>query len=152
MDPEILTVWVDDQCTTTKQGQQHIEQLLKHDAQPSVTGSLLRTLIEQHNLELGFGIPICKAPYWQFRYILTDTWIKNTWEFTSRYDITINDNVPNLLLRCNEDSFLMLRFTEDGFSGKDLVRLNICHIYLLVSTVSDIASGDGTYMLPFPHS
>jgi hypothetical protein len=30
---------------------------------------LIRTLIEQHNLELGLGIPIFKAPYRQFRYL-----------------------------------------------------------------------------------
>eukprot|EP00978_Attheya_sp_CCMP212_P022900 scaffold69152_cov82-Attheya_sp.AAC.1 len=131
------------------QGQQHIEQLLKHGAQKSVTGSLLRTLIEQHNLELGLGILIFKAPYRQFRYLSTETWVKNTWEFTSRYDITINDSVPNLLLRCNEDSFLMACLADHGFSGKDLARLNICRLYLQVATVSDIASGDGTYMLPF---
>eukprot|EP00978_Attheya_sp_CCMP212_P006315 scaffold14292_cov60-Attheya_sp.AAC.2 len=131
------------------QGQQHIEQLLKHGAQTSVTGSLLQTLIEQHNLELGLGIPKFRVPYQKFRYLSTDTWIKNTWEFTCRYDITINDTVPNLLLLCNEDSFLMARFAGHGFLGKDLVKLNICRLYLQVSTVSDIASGDGTYMLPF---
>eukprot|EP00978_Attheya_sp_CCMP212_P043483 scaffold284906_cov58-Attheya_sp.AAC.1 len=65
------------------------------------------------------------------------------------YDITINDTVPNLLLRCKEDSFLMARFADHGFSGKDLARLNICHLYLQVSTVLDIVSGDGTYMLSF---
>eukprot|EP00978_Attheya_sp_CCMP212_P024904 scaffold79025_cov34-Attheya_sp.AAC.1 len=43
----------------------------------------------------------------------------------------------------------MARFADHGFSGKDLARLNICRLYLQVTTVSDIASGDGTYMLPF---
>eukprot|EP00978_Attheya_sp_CCMP212_P031783 scaffold121357_cov60-Attheya_sp.AAC.3 len=43
----------------------------------------------------------------------------------------------------------MAQFAEHGFSGKDLAMQNICRLYLQVSTVSDIASGDGTYMLPF---
>eukprot|EP00978_Attheya_sp_CCMP212_P047268 scaffold421287_cov61-Attheya_sp.AAC.4 len=46
------------------QGQQQIEKLLlKHGAQPLVTGSLFCNLIEQHNLEPSLGIPIFKGPY-----------------------------------------------------------------------------------------
>jgi hypothetical protein len=49
------------------QGQQHICQLLKHGTQPSVTGELLHTLIELHNLELGVATPMLKADYKEYR-------------------------------------------------------------------------------------
>jgi hypothetical protein len=133
-----------------RQGQQHICQLLKHGTQLSVTGELLHTLIELHNLELGIATPMLKADYKKYRYLATDTWMKNTWEFTDRNNITVIDVVPNLKLQCINDSFLMARFAEHGFSGSDLAKLKFCRLYLLqVCTISDIASGDGKHVLPY---
>ena len=53
-----------------------------------------------------------------------------------------------LQLRRVNDAFLMEIFLHHGFAKFQLWQLNQCRIFLRVSTVSDITSGNGHYVLP----
>jgi hypothetical protein len=49
---------------------------------------------------------------------------------------------------CREqDRFLVLAFQENGFRLSQLAALNRCRSFLQVSTVSDISSGDSSFIL-----
>eukprot|EP00978_Attheya_sp_CCMP212_P046357 scaffold387097_cov28-Attheya_sp.AAC.1 len=69
------------------QGAQHVEALIRHGPSPSVTGDLMRRLIERHNLELGLHTSILRANYRIFHKLVTKTWMKNTWEYIHTHDI-----------------------------------------------------------------
>eukprot|EP00978_Attheya_sp_CCMP212_P021526 scaffold62934_cov76-Attheya_sp.AAC.1 len=74
--------------------------------------------------------------------------MKHTWQFLNFYNIVVEDDVPKIHLCRTNDCFLLKAFLDHGFRGKDLQVLNECRLYLAVSTLADICSGDGTYILP----
>lgn len=129
------------------QGGQHVEALIRHGPSPSVTGDLLRALIERHNLELGLQTSILRANYRIFHKLATKTWIKNTWEYIHAHDMVVEDDVPTLQLQRVNDQFLMQAFSDHGFTGTDLARLNETRMFLQVITLADISSGDGRHIL-----
>jgi len=63
------------------------------------------------------------------------------------HKIHMEEDTPNLTLLRTNDSFLMNRFWEAGYKGAELAQINRCRMFLCVTTVSDIATGDGRSIL-----
>eukprot|EP00978_Attheya_sp_CCMP212_P009879 scaffold23498_cov62-Attheya_sp.AAC.6 len=113
------------------QDKQHIDALIKHGTrESSITGQYFRgLLIEQHNLELGTGNSILTSPYPLVHQIVTDSWMKHTWQLLHFYNIVVEDDVPKIQLCCANDCFLLQAFLDHGFRGKDLQIGNVWHTY-----------------------
>ena len=77
-----------------------------------------------------------------FKDLVTPTCISHTWEFMASHKIHMEEDTPNLKLLRTNDSFLMSRFCDAGYSGAELAQINHCRMFLRVTTVSDIATGD----------
>lgn len=73
-----------------------------------------------------------------------DSWIKTTWQFALEYDISIQDDVPDFQPLRENDQLLIPTFYQLGFRGKELQRLNQCRLFLRISWLSEITTGDGT--------
>jgi hypothetical protein len=58
--------------------------------------------------------------------------------------MTIIYKVGDIELQREGDQFLMEVFYEAGYQGYSLRRLNLCQLYLQVTTVSDVVNGAGT--------
>ena len=67
----------------------HLRQVLTHGAIDTTTGILLRTSLEQAQLEVGIGTPILEASFDDYGFLLTDTWWKSVWAFVWKHDITL---------------------------------------------------------------
>ena len=60
---------------------------------------------------------------------------------------SLKEKTKSLFLKWDNDVFLNETFLSKGYSKKKLRTLNTCRLYLQVSTLSDISSGDGYYLL-----
>ena len=130
------------------QGEKHLQVLLDHGHDDSITGNHLRAGIEAHKLELGVGGSLFTKDYNMFTsYMTKDTWCANTWKFLWEYRIRVEERTPSLRLQREGDAFLMEAFIEAGYQGEELAQLNRCRMFLQVVTVADISSGDGTKLL-----
>jgi hypothetical protein len=79
-------------------------------------------------------------------FLATDhCWVKHAWKFMSSSGFTIQSSAldPSLKLRRGNDSFLMELFLSSNLGSDALRRLNRCRLFLKVTTLSDITTGDG---------
>jgi hypothetical protein len=64
----------------------------------------------------------------------------------AEFNITMIEDTTPLTLRRVGDKFLIDSFHRHGFKGKQLVRLNLCRLFLQVTTLADIATADGKFI------
>jgi len=99
-------------------------------------------------LELGLLGPLFTHSYESYGHIVTPTWLSHLWSFLCEHNIQVHLGLQSLSTNCTNNRFLMLSFYHNGFDGKQLLLLNKCHLFLRVTTLSDISSGDGTKIIP----
>jgi hypothetical protein len=54
--------------------------------------------------------------------------------------------MPQLLPKRRHDQFLMQSFLDYGYTAKQLPLLNLCRLWSRVTTLADIATGDGRHI------
>jgi hypothetical protein len=108
-----------------------------------LTGQLLRTTIEELQLEIGVSKSFLAYSYDDYGSMATRSWIASTWKFLSDSDITMIDPFLKPEKACEDDSFLMESFVEFGFRGSELRHLNDCRMHLHALRVSDVCTADG---------
>ena len=64
----------------TKQGLAKLLVFLTHAGSTSITGKLIQTLLEQHELEIGSLDPLFTIPHKDYAFITTTSWITELWE------------------------------------------------------------------------
>ena len=121
--------------------------LLRHYSENSLTGSMLQASLQRHNLELGLGTSMFQADYTRYSRLATDSWMKHNWAFQHRSQIAVDIAAPVPVLQREGDQFLIPLFWNMGYRKSNLEALNRCRMFLQVTTLSDIASGDGTSIL-----
>jgi hypothetical protein len=80
---------------------------------------------------------------------LESFWLIYLWYFLDKVKLAVtitNQWLPTLPRHA--DIALMDHFVHQGYKASQLTRLNRCHIYLQVITLTDIASADGTCIIP----
>ena len=125
----------------------HVELLVKHGPRGTVTGQLLRAIIEKHRVEIGIGGRFLEASYATYGSLATDTWIRHLWRFLSESKVTIEEDTPTLRLRREHDSFIIEAMANAGVSRGVLEAANRCRIFLRAVTLADICTGDGRQIL-----
>jgi hypothetical protein len=134
----------------TIQGVDHINRILKYStAAEVITGQLIRASMEELQLEIGITGPIMSLDFATYGILATKCWLLATWKFLSEKGMRMEDDGPPLILRRQEDQFLMQAFAKQGFLGGLLVQLNRCRCHLRVVTMSDIATACGTKLTSF---
>jgi hypothetical protein len=104
----------------------------------------MRILLGGYKVELSLGGSILEQSYDAYGHLVTPGWIPHTWKFLLEYGMTIIYKVGDIELQREGDQFLMEVFYEAGYQGYSLRRLNLCQLYLQVTTVSDVVNGAGT--------
>ena len=69
------------------------------------------------------------------------------WNEVWENEVTVHKKTKVLLLKRDNNVFLNEMFLSKGYSKKKLQLLNICQLYLQVTTLSDITLGDSHYLL-----
>ena len=108
-----------------------------------IMGHYIRDATEANNLELGLPKYLFIIYLTSMKKCLTPIWITNTWQFTDKYDILVEEMTPNLCLQILNNSFLMKDLIEVGYEGEKLAELNKCRMNLHVTCLYDIIIGDG---------
>ena len=128
------------------QGIKHVIEILEHSWKQSTTGSFLTTSLEYLRLELGINDNILNSDYTKYSFlIISPTWITNTWQFMSKFNITTSFDCETILPKREQDQPIMqLLIDMNIFSNQELIIVNKCRIYLQAFMLSDIVAGNGT--------
>ena len=97
-------------------------------------------------MELGINGAIFEKDISHYQHaLLTESWVRNTWEFTSQFQISLSLDNPCLPLRREGDCEIMgVLYNNTHAPTKDWATINRCRIYLRVHSLADIVTGDGT--------
>jgi hypothetical protein len=126
----------------TLQGIARIMDLLNHNHNPTITGFLHHTNLEQLIIELGLGADALTYSHKRFGKLGTFCLVERTWKFLSDYKLILNHDI-RVPLRREGDRFIMAIMIENNTSITDLLAINRCQVHLQVTTISDVTSGDG---------
>ena len=130
----------------TEQGILHILYFIKHYRHYKSIGKLLHISLRWTRLILGLSYCPLLRPRPGLHHIV-DPWFQTLITFLHKSNSSIEtDDQPSILCRQN-DSSIMEDFMSYEPTKADLRRLNLCRLYLKVSTLSDITDTDGTNIL-----
>ena len=126
----------------------HLEALLRHGPHNSITGKLIRESIEHCKVELGLPGSLFVQDYEKNGHYLTDCWIKNVWKEAKENSISISETTPNICTNRENDRLIMDILTKAHYTKSQIRQFNRCRIFARVHTISDIATGDGRFLIP----
>jgi hypothetical protein len=108
----------------------HLDILLWHGGQETITGQLLTGNLERTKLELWLPDPLFGQDFSRFGKLVTSSWIKGVWEeiHTIGTDIRMDEHTKCLTLQRQSDWFLIKAFAASGYQNKQLCTLNHCRI------------------------
>jgi hypothetical protein len=139
-----------------------IQTVFRHSDRTSPTGQLMRTSLEQLQLELGIPEPVFESSFTTFGVLSTPCWLSHIWEYCDSKGITLVAHLPDASLQAadpwkplhsqtlskqtTDDKFLMKLFSSHDYQGETLFALNVCRMYLNATTISDITTADGLFI------
>jgi hypothetical protein len=102
-----------------------LKTLLHHGNRDTVlTGQPIQQSMELLQLEVGTDKPLFSDDYETYQSLATDCWLKHVWRFQQEYDLQLKQETSVLTLQSTDDSFLISRFADAGFTGMSLLILN----------------------------
>ena len=110
-----------------------------------MTGSLFWLKIECIAIHVGIGRNILSLDYDLYGDLIPWYWIKNLWNLSHEYAISLPTSPTQLGLHREVDLFLMEQFTHSGFTFIQLNKLNRCRLNLKIHTPHNISNGHVTY-------
>jgi hypothetical protein len=129
-----------------KQGALQIGLFQQYIHTDTITGELLRANAEIIKIHLGIGQNFFHLDYNILHRITPPSLLKHVWGFTHQNNITIQEEATsNLILRRVNDKFLMeeIALNNRVFTGTELAHINRCRLYLQVTSLADITTGNG---------
>ena len=124
------------------QGASKIQYIIEHLWKNTPTGRLIRNTAESLSLEANVT-DIFTSPYPTATWIRTTSWIHSAWKFMSQSAITFDKSPVRFKPRRQGDRPLMEAIASICSSSTMLYRANTCRIFLQISHISDLTSGDG---------
>lgn len=112
------------------QGTSHVTNIVEHFWKQTIMGHLIKSSLEQLRLEIGTNISILNSNYEEYQHrILTESWVQQTWNFMSQYNITLEDDTTTVPLKQVNDSILMdEKLKHDNFSPSEVKALKTIRI------------------------
>jgi hypothetical protein len=128
------------------QGHNRLQYLMGHLRCNSITGKLMRSMLDYTQLECGCSGNVLEEDYERYaRVLMTENWITGIWEHLHSCKSTLKITAEwKPLPNRKNDIVMMEALTEtEEFTATELKEINRCRIYLRVFYISDIASHDG---------
>ena len=136
----------------SRQGAAHLKLVLDHAAFEGKLGGGFNHLLECCRIEIGSACHnFFQLKYSKWSFLLTECWLKSTWEFTSVNNIELNG--PQNIPQCNTESdwslmdSVMSEYPE-LFSKAEVLGINRCRIFKKCFFISDICCSDGITLHP----
>ena len=132
----------------TEQYVTKIKAILDYMQKNATSGNMIQSNLEITKLEAGIPGPLFEYDGDLSFLTGAQSWIAETKDFCWDYDIFFAEKGDHLKKKCVNDELIMDIFLKRGnYSVATLRALNRCRFYLQVSTLSDITSGDGKFIL-----
>ena len=130
------------------QGVHQIQHFLNHIFAADSVGNLILIALQCLQLEAGCSFHILEHPNEYLPYI-TLCWLTSIQDFLAQHKIVLKVTVARLtVMSCINDQHLMDDFRSLGiFNNDQLYDLNLCRLYLQVTTLSDIMDGPGNRII-----
>ena len=130
------------------QGVSHVKDITENLWKQTTTGAMIRCNLEQLRIEMGDNKTILESNYEEYENtLLTNSFVKDSWKFMSRHNISLNDETATIPLLREEDSCLMQDFRDNTLISKEVLPiLNRCRLYLQAFTLADLSTGSGTHI------
>ena len=124
----------------------HIDIFLNHGGCDTITGKLLTTALEQHQLAIGRITSMLSLSYNDLHHFTEPSWVTNTWKFICEFNIQLKCNdLPSLAFPREHDRTITETLKETcDMSTKEEIAVNRIRCYLQVLTIANIAAGCGT--------
>ena len=135
----------------TRLGIEHIKLLITHMQSESKNGKLMETILEYANIELGTTKHVFELDYKKWHKLLTDSWVKVTWQFCWKSNIKIKGKYSRPKPpRINDEALMEMVMRDDRnlFLPWQIRAINRCRMYLQVIFLSDITLSDGKTVHP----
>ena len=128
-----------------QQGLAKLNLFQTHAGSNSITGHLILSLMEQHQLEIGTFTPFLQLPHSEFAFLTTSSWLTELWEFINEFEIHLNSEDITTLhgSRINDKSIIETIKGMGHLPKKTLQAFNRVRCHLQVISLADIATGDG---------
>ena len=128
-----------------EQGIAKLQMLLSYGGSTTITGKLLQTLLEQHQLEVGSFKQFLVLDYKQHGFLTPSSWLSELWQFISLHKITLHQSdIPPPAPQRQYDRAIMECFMADhNLAQPTLIAINRVRCHLQVLALADIATGDG---------
>jgi hypothetical protein len=131
-----------------EQGLTHIQSLLDYVGTNHKVGRVMLISLRHLQTKAGVSFDLLREPTVVLPY-LTDCWVVTLRKFCAAHAMSImclHNKLPSLARI--HDSFLMEQAMTLPFRRQELIDVNLVRTYLGVTTLSDIVSADGTFILP----
>ena len=130
------------------QGIQHVNDLIENLWKETITGHLMKSNLEQLRIEIGSNVDIFMTNIKEFQpLLLTNSWMRATWEFCSEHGITLDDKTIKIPLWRENDIAIMEAFRNNpAIRKEEWATLNKCRIFLKAFSLADISTGDGMFI------
>ena len=127
------------------QGIYHVVEIIEHIWKRSTTGHFMQMSMEYLRLQIGTNDSFFQLNIKKFQALIdSNTWLTNTWEFMSKFNITTEINPTTIpLQRENDIPIMSAILNKNILNVKELQIVNKCRIYLKAFLLSDITSGNG---------
>ena len=114
------------------QGLHHVCNIIEHIWKSNITGQFIVSSLEYLQLEIGTNVKIIQANCERYQNILlTQLWIRQTWEFMSMNSIMIDMDITIIPERRENDSAIMIKVLQcKDITEQDKLTFNKCQIYL----------------------
>jgi hypothetical protein len=132
-----------------EQGMMQIQALLDYVGTQQRVGLVMLISLRHLQTEAGVSFDLLATPQVELPY-LTDCWILSLRRFCADSNISLRvrrNRIPSVSRE--GDSMLMDKAITLGLTKQELIDLNLVRIFLGVTTVSDIATADGSKLHPF---
>ena len=130
-----------------EQGLAHIQSLLDYIGTDHKVGRVMLISLRQLQVEAGVSFDLLERPSTVLPY-LTECWLLCLRRFCAEFDVSLRvlrNRLP-ILARVG-DSCLMEQAMNLGFKRQELVDVNLVRTFLQVTTISDIASANGLFIM-----
>lgn len=128
------------------QGIRHVKDIVEQTWKGTTSGKLIKCSIESAQLESGLYEPIFWKPRKISWWTTTNTWIIDTHDFCRDNGISIKIG-ETIRPQCTRDWSIMESFEQQGYTKSEIRTLNLCRLYLQVTSLSEVTNGRGTQIL-----
>jgi hypothetical protein len=124
----------------------HIQDIVDQTWQGTPAGTLIQANLDAVKMEAGLYGSLFDQIGEVTWFNTSNSFIIETYRFCLKHQILFDEPGKSLGPKCRRDESIMALFVAHGCSKQELAILNRCRLFCRVTSVSDVAEGDGAHL------